>query len=628
MAIPENITKNHIESALKEVDPSRIPRRRLSYQYFLEHNGQKLPPKYIISIANKYANGDELESNAFSAIEAKNYLLKMGYSISEIKEEFYEVLLKFLEQSKTNNLATADYLPEYQGLTVKVGFGKGNAARVPWIAFLQAPHTVQKGIYPVYLYYKEKGLLVLAYGVSETYEPPVSWNLENAQTIKSLFAEKFSERPPRYGASLVYQTYDVKNDQLEKAKIESDLNNIINKYYEVLGENHQSSDTRETYSRISKSEIKAIKDHIARKGYQYQYDEIANFFLSVKTKPFVILAGISGTGKTQLPRKFAEAVGMESDQVIQVPVRPDWTDGSDLLGYTGLDDAFIPKDLTLAIQKATHPNNRDKPFFFLLDEMNLARVEHYFSDFLSVIETREWVNGKGSEIQTDPILRQEILYNAKNKNGFANLTWPDNLYLIGTVNMDETTHAFSRKVLDRANSIEMNEVDLEWIIPQENSKSLPIKIDNSFFRTEYLGAIDLSKEDKDTIRPQFELLKEVNVLLEKADLHFAYRVRDEVAFYLTLNKRFELLDPKTAMDFQLVQKVLPRIHGSSERIQSVLVSLLNLLENRDFRIEDVDSTQIFSQMKDSTDFKFPRASKKILFMLKRFDDDRFTSFWL
>ncbi len=628
MAIPHNITKDHIEKALNEVDQSSIPRRRWSYQYFLEHKGQRLPPKYIISIANKYANGVELDSEGFNAIEAKNYLIKLGYLISENKKEFYGELLKFLEQTKTNDLTTTNYLQEYQGLTVKVSLGRGNKARIPWIAFLKEPNTVQKGIYPVYLYYIEKGLLVLAYGVSETYDPPFSWNIDNTQSIESLFEEQFSERPPRYGASMVYQTYDVKNGQLDKEKIESDLNNIINKYYEVPEEKNQSPGSGEMHLPISKRDIKAIKEYIAGKGYQYHYEEVANFILSIKTKPFVILAGISGTGKTQLPRKFAEAVGMKRDQVIQVPVRPDWTDGSDLLGYTGLDDAFKPKDLTLAIQKATQQENRNKPFFFLLDEMNLARVEHYFSDFLSVIETREWNEGKGSKIKTDPILRQEILHNATNKDKFANLTWPDNLYLIGTVNMDETTHAFSRKVLDRANSIEMNEVDLEWIRPEEKGKSSSIEIDNSFFKTEYLGAIDLSEEERDMIKPQFELLKKVNRILEKADLHFAYRVRDEVVFYLTLNKRFELLDPKTAMDFQLVQKVLPRIHGSSERIQSVLVALLNLLENKDLRTEDVDSSQVFNQMIDVNELKYPRASKKILFMLKRFDDDRFTSFWL
>lgn len=357
-------------------------------------------------------------------------------------------------------------------------------------------------------------------------------------------------------------------------------------------------------------------------GFQYQYEEIANFYLALKAKPFVILAGISGTGKTQLPRKFAEAIGMSKEQVIQVPVRPDWTDGSDLLGYTGLDSQFKPKDLTLAIQRAC--KNPDKPYFFILDEMNLARVEHYFSDFLSVIETREKKDGK---ITTDSILRDEVIQNAANASEFKTMGWPQNLYLIGTVNMDETTHAFSKKVLDRANSIEMNEVDLGWIARSSTSDKPLEDIGNSFFATEFIGSLDLSDEDKNTIKSEMELLKKVNAILQKADLHFAYRVRDEVAFYLILNKKYELIETNAAMDFQLVQKVLPRIHGSSERVQTVLVELLNLLEGKNFRSTNFEYAQIEGKI-DINNLKYKRSSKKILFMLKRFDDDRFTSFWL
>ncbi len=374
----------------------------------------------------------------------------------------------------------------------------------------------------------------------------------------------------------------------------------------------------------SKEIINHIHQYITSKGFQYQKDEIANFYLSLKAKPFVILAGISGTGKTQLPRKFAEAIGMDKkEQVIQVPVRPDWTDGSDLLGFTGLDNQFKPKDLTLAIQKAIA--TPDKPFFFLLDEMNLARVEHYFSDFLSVIETREW--DKDGNVKTDPILRDEMILNAVNKENFQSLGWPQNLYLIGTVNMDETTHAFSRKVLDRANSIEMNDVNLIWMDELEEKKEKLENISNSFLATSFIESIDLSKENKDSIIKEMDILIEVNKILEKADLHFAYRVRDEVAFYLILNKEFDLMNANTAMDFQLVQKVLPRIHGSSERVQEVLVSLLNLLEGKDFKTNNFEYAFLDGKI-DINNLKYKRASKKILFMLKRFDDDRFTSFWL
>lgn len=370
----------------------------------------------------------------------------------------------------------------------------------------------------------------------------------------------------------------------------------------------------------------SASQYVKASGFKYHFEEIANFYLSLRAKPFVILAGISGTGKTQLPRKFGESLGFNiEEQIIQVPVRPDWTDGSELLGYTSLDNIFTPKDLTIAIQKAIL--NPDKPYFFILDEMNLARVEHYFSDYLSIIETR--TRDEKNNIITDKILREEMLIGAKNSEIFKNLRLPQNLYLIGTVNMDETTHSFSRKVLDRANSIEMNDVDLNWIESEEKCIKKLQNISNEIFKTTYLSSIEISKQDKESINSEMKMLISVNHILEKADLHFAYRVRDEVAFYLILNKKHKLIDSEVAFDFQLVQKVLPRIHGSSDRVQDVLIELLYLLEkgkNENVRT-DVEFSDIEKQF--PLDFlNFKRTSKKILFMLKRFDDDRFTSFWL
>ncbi len=413
----------------------------------------------------------------------------------------------------------------------------------------------------------------------------------------------------------------------EKKKAWKQLNKEKSNWYSApwnkwVEFNKLRTNEEEAQNTAKNSILKHISRYLVSKGFRYTKEEIANFYLSLKTKPFVILAGISGTGKTQLPRKFAEALGMSKDQLIQVPVRPDWADGSDLLGYTGLDGVFKPKELSEAILKAN--DNQEKPYFFILDEMNLARVEHYFSDFLSIIETRERINNK---IITDPILKKETLDKAKNANKYAGITWPENLYLIGTVNMDETTHAFSRKVLDRANSIEMNEVDLDWMKSNKGNVEALEGIDNSFFKTEFIGSIDLTEEEKESVNKDIDLLKNVNDILKKADLHFAYRVRDEVAFYLILNKKYGLLDERIAMDFQLVQKVLPRIHGSSERVQIVLVELLNLLEGTNFRTENFEVGHLNGKIFD-VDLKYRKSSSKIIFMLKRYEDDRFTSFWL
>ncbi|MBE0422622.1 MAG: hypothetical protein IBX66_01660, partial [Lutibacter sp.] len=154
-------------------------------------------------------------------------------------------------------------------------------------------------------------------------------------------------------------------------------------------------------------------------------------------------------------------------------------------------------------------------------------------------------------------------------------------------------------------------------------------ISNDIFYATFVSSIDILKEHKESIKSEIKMLIDVNHILEKADLHFAYRVRDEVAFYLLLNKEHKLIDDEVAFDFQLVQKVLPRIHGSSERVQKVLIELLYLLEkgkNENVRT-DIEFSDIEKQFPVEL-LKYKRSSKKILFMLKRFDEDRFTSFWL
>ncbi len=386
------------------------------------------------------------------------------------------------------------------------------------------------------------------------------------------------------------------------------------------GRNSNKPEVNEHIQIISK-----VVDYLKWNGFTYSMKELANFYLSLKTKPFVILAGISGTGKTQLPRMFAEAVGMSEEQVIQVPVRPDWTDGSDLLGYTGLNDKFQAKGLTIAIKKANE--NKNKPYFFILDEMNLARVEHYFSEFLSVIETRRR-GSDGETILTDPILREEMIHNADNRDEFEDMRWPENLYLIGTVNMDETTFSFSKKVLDRANTIEMNEVDLSFK-DQKGDDVVPLdNIENSFFKTEFIRSTELSDSDREALENDILLLSEINEILKISDLHFAYRVRDEIAYYTTMNRTYNLISDSEAMDFQIMQKVLPRIHGSSIRVQRILVRMLNKLNNTNLGEESPDLSALGALEKEIKESAYPRTGKKLLFMLQRFEEDRFTSFWV
>ena len=145
----------------------------------------------------------------------------------ETKESFFPQLEKFLKQSKTKDLKTSSYINDYANLRIKVGFGKGNPARVPWVAFLSGENTVQKGIYPVFLFFKDKDLLVLAYGISETKKPEKRWNISNGITFSEYFNNSSLGNPPRYGGSFVCNIYSLETG-LNEIEINNDLEYILN----------------------------------------------------------------------------------------------------------------------------------------------------------------------------------------------------------------------------------------------------------------------------------------------------------------------------------------------------------------------------------------------------------------
>lgn len=376
--------------------------------------------------------------------------------------------------------------------------------------------------------------------------------------------------------------------------------------------------------------VYSIYEYINAKGFVFEKDLLFNFFLSLKTKPFVILAGISGTGKTKLIELFAEAVGATSDngRFELIPVRPDWNDSSDLLGYRNLEGKFQPGTLTRVIQRAVSDIN--SPYFVCLDEMNLARVEYYFSDFLSLMETRRWYGG---EFHTNKIFRETDFVFQEDREEFAGLYIPENLYVVGTVNMDETTHPFSKKVLDRVNTIEFVEVALDnYGRFQETSKfegqaTLPPKVPTSVLRSEYCVLSDCLPEKKAIVDEVVTILKKVNDILQPANLQVGYRIRDEISFYLIYNQGFGLMDKKTVFDWQLLQKILPRIQGSSRKIYQALIGLFELCTSVSLESNESAAEEAENVLENLAVVRWPRSARKIAYMLGRYEEDGFTSFW-
>ena len=195
--------------------------------------------------------------------------------------------------------------------------------------------------------------------------------------------------------------------------------------------------------------------------------------------------------------------------------------------------------------------------------------------------------------------------------------------------MDETTFPFSRKVLDRANTIEFSYVDLRPDFVQVEDNVDPLLLENCFLKTEYLTlAVDVPEMEREFVREVCEELQAINGILQKAQAHIGYRVRDEIVYYMLNNKNDQLLERNVAMDNEIMQKILPRIQGSSNSIKEMLCELFQKCAG-DYT--GLAQPAIHEQMQaylDTRDCKYKKSAEKICYMVRRFEEDGFTSYWL
>lgn len=504
---------------------------------------------------------------------------------------------------------------------VEGSVGKGNWAAIPWIAVMDKTVTTstQRGYYIVYLFSEDmkRVYLTFAQGVTETPKDemlqireeirqiiPMSENVKKDDEINLGESKKAKEYKPSVAAYISYSIERMPSDE----QLQRDLQQMV-QYYENYMEfkTNMKQSEHTSYQNI----INHIHFYISSKGFYYTKEEVINLFLSLKTKPFVILSGISGTGKTKIVQWLAESIGAteKNGRFTLIPVRPDWNDGSDLLGYVDIKGEFKPGPLTKVVLEAEQ--NEEDPYFVLLDEMNLARVEHYFSDVLSVMESRRCENGK---IVSSHLLSKEI--------AGQDISLPPNVYIIGTVNMDETTHPFSKKVLDRANTIEFNRVQLNYLdFLRELKKVEPIQLKQEAFAAKYLHLKDVYQLYPHMVEKATNELVKINDYLQPLGAHIGYRVRDEICFYLAYNEEEQLMSFDSAFDHCLLQKILPRISGSDARVQRALEQLFTFCTN-------IELNEEYDELLDFTYAKYPKSANKILNMLRRLADDGFTSFWI
>lgn len=541
-----------------------------------------------------------------------------------------------------------------------------------------------------------------------------------------------------------------------------------------------------------------------KKGFKYDKDLLFNYFNALQAKPFVILTGISGSGKSKIAEIFSETLSPDGKKLFElIPVKPNWRDSKSLFGYHNLiDDSYSITPLIKLFIKAI--NDKENPYFLILDEMNLAKTEHYFADYLSLVESRRilkqngiiskldtefqypentklseaiilsafYINKLNDELKveeyrncifskkwreqfssssddswlpqfrtelnqgdnrlanrvfegtragyyklkaleemTEPdkvkvlelknlfenlkdkyIIKQENIilhnsikclspegkkcnidcvipncdkhncdkiYNSQTESFFVppEIPIPLNVFTIGTVNVDETTYMFSPKVLDRANVIEFNNVDFKSIYEIEDGEELlsnikQFKKDEFYFNAnELLPSLKVSIATSDDVKnfkslapEEFKDILKIFIALEKENMHFGYRVMNEISLYMNnvnINTSYTH-KYKIGTDLQILQKILPKIYGTFEKIWFPLLNILNVcltsnkdwskVENESDLIKELNSinpdiNNLNLNISDiETIFKYPRSANKILSMLIDLNNHGYASF--
>ena len=477
------------------------------------------------------------------------------------------------------------------------------------------------------------------------------------------------------------------------------INPEFSKFFDIKILNPKEYPMAKTLEDVFEAKEKYSSNKIDNKYFVY--------LTALRTKPFMLLAGISGTGKSRIVRKLAQATVTEELQRANgytgndfandrwmlhspgnfelIQVKPNWHNSMDVIGYLSNIPSphyvFTPF-IEFIVKAWQHP---EVPFFLCLDEMNLAPVEEYFAEFLSAIESRSF---EGEEYVTDPIIKPfnsfgsakdekctetnigDMMINTLFPNFKASdtdsaaakvikhfrtkgLTLPKNLIVIGTVNMDETTFSFSRKVLDRAMSVEMNEVNYDSFLTDTTDDNLKAIVKafekngdanlNALLIDRHIEAKDIIDELGEDAQFAIDYLKRINALLESTPFKLGYRTANEALIYLQASHEFGQADRIAALDSFTLMKILSRIEGDEtklkitdsetdkERITNAGVNVDAAKQYGDLNILTALRNIITQMLGESDNADVERKElqsiKKIDSMLSQLKRDHFVSYW-
>jgi hypothetical protein len=527
-----------------------------------------------------------------------------------------------------DELASLTAVQSYETLKLVFSVGKGNWASVPWLAFLDTRETTsaQRGVYCLFLFREDMSgvYLALTQGSAKPREkdrirgllPPLNSGFridDEADLRGNGTAKSYADRVVAYK---LYQRGNVPDDVM----IEHDVHELLAAYRSYLEHQTVPADDRAAM-------VEELIDAVRATGFQYPAWLIAAYVAAVRTARFVILAGATGSGKSSLPQLVATATGSDCKVVA---VRADWTDSSDVTGYVDQKEAFRPGVLLHAARKAAADPGR--MHFLLFDEMNLARIEHYLPEFLSVIASR-WRDDQGV-IRTLPLFSQPL---GEDYAEWNRLELPENLAVIGTVNMDEAGTSFSERVLDRAFTIEMPAAEpAEWsgaesYVPRERkwpvSAWRPLALDRRHLP-------DLTADENRILEKVDIVLGEIDRCLVTTQSRCQYRQRNAVSLFAlhaaNIAASFRNVDP---LDLAIHAKVLPRIRGGSAPVRLAVMQLLGMALSGTRFHDEREAGAMVQRWRDADcpehlpEARLPFTAARLCLMWQRLDIDGETSFW-
>jgi 5-methylcytosine-specific restriction protein B len=572
------VTRESILKAIELIDKNpELLKGRTSSTYDLIYNNKQYPPILILSEANKLNGGGEL------------FLSDFGNNVDIPFKIIRDYGFKIIQ--KSTNLNNREQFKSWvlKNLTENSGAGPAYITSIDWLSerFYEKNKISKKSIFEI-----EDVKLI-----TELHK-----EVKKIQRDKKSFI--YNKNAPSYGERYFYS-----------ASLSKYIEFLLEKQSEMVLVNNDFNKSPKSF------DIGTYNEFNFNSGLIYSDRLISRFVSSLLAKPFVILSGLSGSGKTKIAQSFVQWICEDEKQYNIVPVGADWTNREPLVGYpNGLVAVeYITPDSGVLNLLINANNDESKPYFLILDEMNLSHVERYFADFLSIMESKDTIK----------------LYTGNERKSLDGTSipfeigWPKNLFIIGTVNIDETTYMFSPKVLDRANVIEfritVDEIESFLSNPgiPDLSKLLKQGVEMAESFLSISNKADVEKNEKLTK----ELVNFFNELM-KVGAEFGYRSATEIMQLVT---KLKMLEPSITddecLDIAIMQKLLPKLHGSRSKLVKILIALAGLciegMKKEDFEKNFED---LYKKDFEDINVKYPISFEKLIRMYKNVLANGFTSY--